>query len=308
MKEIKKIIWATDGSKDSEEALNYARFFAQRFDSEIIGIHVIPIHERLLYDYSRDPDNELYRWVEKAAENHKAKLALIVNDLATHGLQFRGEVLIGEPYKEIIRFSRGVKADLVVMGTRGQGLIDRMLIGSTTLKVLRESRVPVLAVKRRYKEGAVEIRNILVPLDVNEKADSALNFAIDLGEKINVQISVLYVLYTSDYKLYNSYNETLHKVVEDLIKRYSEDLAKRVKEAKAKREILNKESTELEINTEIIQGINPSMGIVEYANSKNTDLIVINTHGTKGIKRVILGSVTEKVIQESPWAVLALRP
>jgi nucleotide-binding universal stress UspA family protein len=308
MKEIKRIIWATDGSKDSEEALNYARFFAQRFNSEIIGIHVIPTHERLLYDYSRDPDNELYRWVEKAAENYKAKLSLIVDELATHGLRFRGEVLIGEPYKEIIRFSRGVKADLVVMGTRGQGLIDRMLIGSTTLKVLRESSVPVLAVKKRYKEGTVEIRNILVPLDVNEKVDSALNCAIDLAEIMNVQISVLYVLYISEYKLYNSYNETLNKLVEDLIKRYSDELAKMVKETKAKRQVRNKESPNWEINTEIIQGINPSMRIIEYANSKNTDLIVINTHERNGMKRFILGSVTEKVIQEFPWAVLALRP
>jgi len=43
VKEIKKIIWATDGSKESEEALNYARFLAQRFNSEIVGTYVIPL-------------------------------------------------------------------------------------------------------------------------------------------------------------------------------------------------------------------------------------------------------------------------
>ncbi|MGE5443086.1 MAG: universal stress protein, partial [Ignavibacteriales bacterium] len=47
---------------------------------------------------------------------------------------------------------------------------------------------------------------------------------------------------------------------------------------------------------------------VEYATSKNADLIVINTHGRKGIKRLILGSVAEKVIQESHCPVLALKP
>ncbi|MGE5443056.1 MAG: universal stress protein, partial [Ignavibacteriales bacterium] len=40
MREIRRIIWATDGSKESEEALNYAKFFAQRFNSQIIGVYV----------------------------------------------------------------------------------------------------------------------------------------------------------------------------------------------------------------------------------------------------------------------------
>jgi nucleotide-binding universal stress UspA family protein len=40
MREMKRIVWATDGSKESEEALNYGRFLAQKFDSKIIGVHV----------------------------------------------------------------------------------------------------------------------------------------------------------------------------------------------------------------------------------------------------------------------------
>ena len=79
---IQKILWASDGSRESEEALNYARFLAKRFNSEITGIYVIEMHEKLLYDYSRDPDSELYRWVEKTAENQKARFAPIADELA----------------------------------------------------------------------------------------------------------------------------------------------------------------------------------------------------------------------------------
>jgi nucleotide-binding universal stress UspA family protein len=207
MREIKKIVWAADGSKESEEALNYAIFLAQRFNSGIIGVYVIEIHKKLLSDYYGDPDSELYRWVEKVAENHKARLASIADELSTQGLRFRGEVLIGEPSKEIVRFARNEKADLIVMGTRGHGLIDRILVGSTTLKVLRESSVPVLAVKKRDKEGTIDICNILVPLDIEEKADSALNYAIDLAEKIKANISVLY---GSDFDLLLAYG-MLHR-------------------------------------------------------------------------------------------------
>jgi len=303
MREIKKIIWATDGSEESEESLNYAVFLAQRFNSEIIGIHAIPTHEGLLYAYSRDPDSELFRWVEKAMENYKVRLASIAEKLSTQGLPFRGEVLMGEPHKEIIRFSRGVKADLIIMGMRGRGLMDRILIGSTTLKVLRESSVPVLAVKKRDKEGAIDIRNILVPLDATENVNSALKYALDLAERISAIVSVLYVfrLGIYDYGVPPS-------VVEDLAKPASDELVKRVEEVKLKRGIRQREVTKLEINAEMIEGINPFVAIVDYASNKKSDLIVINTHGRKGIKKFILGSVTENVIQESPCPVLALKP
>lgn len=310
MRDIKRIIWATDGSKESEEALNYAVILAKKFSSEIIGVYVIEMHQRLLYDYSRDPDSEPYRWVGKAAESHKARLVSIAEKSGIQGLPFRAEVLIGEPSKEIVAVARRERADLIVMGKRGLGLIGRMIIGSNTLKVLRESSVPVLAVKKRDKEGAIDIRNILVPVDVYDKTDSALNYAIDLAQKIKANISVVYAFRLDTYATLEVEipPNIVNELIEDVLKFSSTELAKRVEEAKLKLKTDNKETDKLGINTEVIQGISPPMRIVEYATSKNMDLIVINTHGRKGIKKFILGSVTEKVIQESPCAVLALKP
>jgi nucleotide-binding universal stress UspA family protein len=96
--------------------------------------------------------------------------------------------------------------------------------------------------------------------------------------------------------------------MEDLMNHYSNELAKRVEEIKLKRAIRNKEVTPIEISTGVIQGISCPVAIVDYASIKGFDLIVMNTHERKGVKRFILGSVTEKVIQESHCAVLALRP
>jgi nucleotide-binding universal stress UspA family protein len=305
MGEIKKIIWATDDSKESGEALNYARFLAQKFDSEIIGVHVIEMPEKLLYEYFSDPESELHKWMVKTEEYHKGKLALIADELTKQGLNFQGMVLEGEPNKEIVAFARREKADLIVMGKRGLGLIDRILIGSTTLRVLRGSGVPVLAVKKR-DEGAVDICNILVPLDISEKVGSALGYAIDLAERTNASISVVYVFRLDTYAY--AYEEIPPSMLEDLTTLSSNRLTKRVEEVRFKYGIRNEKVTRLEIKTEVIQGASPSVAIVDYASSKNTDLIVINTHGRKGIKRLILGSVTEKVIQESPCSVLALKP
>lgn len=303
MREIKKIIWATDDSKESEKALNYALFFAQRFDSQIIGIHVIPMPEATIYHFLSHSTVELKRWTEKIEEAYKAKFASISDDLNTHEIIFRGEILKGEPNKEIIEFAQSEKADLIVMGKRGHGLIDRTLIGSTTIKVLRESSEPVLAVGEKDKEGIIEMRNILVPIEAYEKTDSALNYAIDLAQRINANITVVYVPYIYNYE--GDYNRAY---TEDLMMHYSTHLERRVKDIKVKRGIDDGGSSNLEIKTEVIGGLSSPVSIVDYASSKKMDLIVMNTHGKKGIKRAILGSVTEKVLQESPCAVLALRP
>ncbi len=264
--------------------------------------------EQLIYKYFRKSEGEACNWTVKVDENVKSRLTSIASQLASQGVNFGGVILEGETNKEIIRFTRGVKADLIVMGKRGHGLIDRILIGSNTLKVLRESSVPVLAVKKRDEEGIVDIRNILVPLDINENVDSALNYAIDLAVRISASILVLYVFRLVNYTAFEAPPIALANVIEDLIQFSSNELAKRVEKLKLKRRTRNREIDKLEINTEVIHGINTSIKIVDYATSKNTDLIVINTHGRKGVKKFVLGSVAEYVIQESPCTVLALKP
>jgi nucleotide-binding universal stress UspA family protein len=87
-----------------------------------------------------------------------------------------------------------------------------------------------------------------------------------------------------------------------LIKLCSNELAKRLNEIRLKHAV------HIEINSEIVHGVNPAVSIVDYASSKNIDLIVTNTHGRKGVKKFILGSVTEKVVQNSPCSVLVLKP
>ncbi|KRT64227.1 MAG: UspA domain protein [Candidatus Dadabacteria bacterium CSP1-2] len=303
MAKLNKILWTTDGSKEAGAALSYAKLFAKIFNSEIIGLHVIEVIDKKFWGLLGER-LDLTGWVKDSTSKWFYTFDGLQEELKKEELKFTYKVVAGSPHEKIIEIANNEeKADLIVMGKRGLGLIDRMLIGITTLKVLRKSNVPVLAVKKRDEEGIVNISNILVPLDISEKVSSALNYAIDLAERINANISVLYVLRLETYTY-----EIPYSVVENLIKLSSNELAKRVEEIKLKRGIHNKEVAKLEINTEVIQGINLSVAIVDYASSKNTDLIVMNTHGRKGIKKFVLGSVAEKVIQEASCAVLALKP
>ncbi|HVY55404.1 MAG TPA: universal stress protein, partial [Thermodesulfobacteriota bacterium] len=62
------------------------------------------------------------------------------------------------------------------------------------------------------------------------------------------------------------------------------------------------------IKTEVIHGLSPAISIANYASKNSADLIVINTHARTGLKRLVLGSVTERLIPEAPCSVLSLRP
>ena len=164
--------------------------------------------------------------------------------------------------------------------------------------------MPVLAVKGTEGEGDTKIGKILVPVEISDMVNSALIFAIELARIFKSKITVLYV-FRLDVYTYEVPASTL--ILDDLIKFSSEELARRVEEV-TKTASESKDDTMLEIDTRVIQAINPAIAISDYASSNEIDLIVINTHGRKGISRLILGSVTEKVIQESSCAVLALKP
>ncbi len=295
---IERILWAYDGSKESLEALNYAVFLAKIFGSEITGVYVSVMHIMSMYiNYPHAESEIFYSLMEKAEKDREARLNSIEAELAKQGLRFKGIALKGDPTKDIVQLASNDKSDLIIMGKRGHGLIDRLLIGSTTLRVLKESHIPVLAVKKRDEKDAAEIKNILVPLDISEKEDSALEYAIELANTLNANLSVLHIVRLESFDFEIPYN-----LLENLIPYASAELEKRVEKLKLKVGIKS------EIKTEAIHGLNTALSIANYASSKNIDLIVINTHGRKGIKRLILGSVTEKVIQESHCSVLALKP
>lgn len=309
--DIKRILWASDGSKESEEALRYVALFASTYGSRIIGLNVIQPVDLIGLKVPPEVRKELFSIQTVLEKREYERMNRSLEQLKPKGIKWDIRVETGVPHEEILRVASEEKVDLIAMGKRGLGLIDRVLIGSTALKVLRNSEWPVLAVKDGDGKDPVEIRRILVPIDISEELDSALNYAMDLAERINAAIAVVYILRLEAYAYEipsSVLAEDLMSVLEYLIGLASDRLSKRVEEIRLKRAAVNEGVARLEIRTEVIHGINPAVSLVDYASSNGIDLIVINTHGRKGVRRLFLGSVTEKVIQESHCPVLAIKP
>ncbi len=141
---FERILFPTDFSESSEEAASYALMIARQHGSEIYALHVVdtsmepaglhvphPSHEQL--------EEEAAKAAEGMLERSSARLFKGFEDVSAHGVT-------GVPYKEIIKFAKKTKIDLIVMGASGKGGIDRFLFGSTTERVLRKTHCPVLVI------------------------------------------------------------------------------------------------------------------------------------------------------------------
>lgn len=300
--DIEKILWPSDRSEESDRSLAYASFIARKYRSSILGIHVThrdTFMSRLgVFDFDRKPLGDAFEQTEKDFEEYFDSIRA---RLAKRGIRFRGKILRGEPGARILSTARREKADLIVMGTRGHGLLDRMLIGSTTLEVLRKSGIPILAFKKNEKRRAV-IRHILVPVDLNEREDSALDYAMELAGRLGARITVIYVI-----RMVGAVY-AMPTVLKSILVGSSREIVKRVEEAKLRHESEKHGTHVSKIIAKVIHGLNPAVAISDYASAKNVDLIVINKHSRKGLKKQLLGSVAEKVIQISHCSVLAIRP
>ena len=154
---INKILYATDLSEHSANAFRYAVAFANLSSARIIVLHVLsdlpPNAEILLStilgyesqtELRRKSREELIGSIKTYLESFCSQ---IVNELPSCPLLIEDTIVEeGKPVKAILRQINQSKCDLVIMGSRGHGLVTEALIGGTSRRVLKQSPKPVLIV------------------------------------------------------------------------------------------------------------------------------------------------------------------
>ncbi len=143
---FKRILLATDGSPDAEEALAYARDMALRNDAQAIVVHAFePVPT-----YLGEP------WGDRVTARHVSMGRDVANNAAQilqkAGVDVIVEVLEGPPADAILRVADVRQPDLILMGSRGHGELASLLLGSVSHRVLAHTRVPVMVVRAREEE------------------------------------------------------------------------------------------------------------------------------------------------------------
>ena len=135
---------------------------------------------------------------------------------------------------------------------------------------------------------------ILFPTDGSEPAESALEYALEVATEHDATLNILNVADTTR----DSLTQIQGEVVDSLEKegeRIVEEAAERARER------------DISVTTATVQGV-PSSSIGEYSDRIGVDLIVMATHGRKGLKRALIGSVTERVVRTAEVPVITISP
>jgi nucleotide-binding universal stress UspA family protein len=140
---LKKILVGCDFSPDSDLALDYALNLAQAFQADIHLCHVI---QRSLYKVDIQDANALRHRLEK-------KLAGMVPDACRDGCNTEVALLDGVPYMALMDYAKERNVDLIVLGIRGHTLWEKLLVGSTTDRLIRHAPFPVLSVRPIQDQG-----------------------------------------------------------------------------------------------------------------------------------------------------------
>ena len=158
---VKNILWASDGSEESLNALRWVEVLATRYDANVIALSVFETANLNPSAIADDLRKEIYLIDSEITKKETRRLTQITNALERKGIKAETHVATGIPHQEIVKTAHDRRIDLIAMGKRGLTAWRKMLLGSTTTAVLREAHVPVLTVRRTAKNIAV--KKILFP-------------------------------------------------------------------------------------------------------------------------------------------------
>lgn len=312
----KTMLVPLDGSKLAEVVFNYAKELAGRLNIAPIFLHVCAPDEA-----GKLP---MYRtYVEHSAEIVERESQEIQKQVGTQrkkAISAKGEVVMGYPAEEILKYAENNSIDLIIMATHGRSGITRWAMGSVAEKVLQASKIPVLLVQAGIPEetiyGKLKKPSILVPLDGSRLAESVLPYVELLAKQHGAETIEVVLLricepesmlsQASFYLTPSSYPPKTPISWEDYVKqetaRFEVDCNKYVKN-------IGKQLAEagLRVRAEVRAG-KPAEEIVAYATKNPHSLVVMATHGRSGLTKWAYGSVTDKVLHAISIPILLVRP
>ena len=294
---IQKIVAPVDLSAASMEALNYAIPLTERSQADL---HLVYVHEnghefstgwmsQLLYDIAK-----MRTRVESTAQSDRPSLIRAENC----------HVLIGRAYEKVRDFARELAADLIVLATRGQTGLARIVLGSTAERVVQFAPCPVLVARQRKqteeterKEFEFAPRNILVPVDFSQCSMAGLKYAALFARAFDAGLLLFHALFPPNPVLIDRMSANLPLDL-DATRRMNAQLEM---EALTQLHFLCGVTCETEIRTGY--AIKKICAAIERA---NVDLIITSTHGQTGLKHALIGSVAEQVVRYAHCPVMVV--
>jgi nucleotide-binding universal stress UspA family protein len=301
---MKTIVVPLDGSALAERVLPLVRLLAPALQARVRLVHVLDIAARSHAYGAPDADDRGWRlwpaW-EMLRERAEGYLDTQAGRLRQAGLRVEIETLLGTPAEAIVE-AGGRHDTLIAMATHGYGGFRRWALGSVADRVVHAAHAPILLVRGASGDAGERhlapsaIRRILVALDGSDFARRALPLALDLAVGARAEVVAFQAVAPS----IEEYIGTAPPLLD-----LRAELRGEVSRAYAARD--GRLCPEQAPVTPAVAVGGAAEAIVEEADRRHVDLIVMATHGYRGLKRRLSGSVAEKVLHATTTPLLLVR-
>ena len=283
MGRYRKILVAVDSSESSKNALHQAFKLANEEKCWITVTSVVPPYEgeieilgvKDIRAALRKPCEDALAEVEKIAKTERMLVKTVCEE--------------GEVYERIVDLADAENCDVIVMGRRGQRRIERSLIGSVTARVIGHTQRDVLVVPNGTVIGW---KMIVLATDGSKYSAAATDRAVGFAKSYGGELKVISVV-----DVPSEFYAEAPQAVEDLVKKAKGFVAEVKKQADA----AGVKAETFVAETEAYQAVS------NLAREQKADMIVIGSHGRTGLRRLLMGSVAEKVIGHAPCPVLVVK-
>lgn len=279
----KKILVAVDGSPASLHALRESFKFATNEKSWVTVTCVTPAYEG---DLGSTAFGNVQHAMKQPCEKALAEAAALAQE---------ARVLIktvpeeGVPYERIIDLAEAENCDFIVMGRRGVSSTRRALVGSVSARVIGYSQRDVLLIPL---QATVHWRTIAVATDGSRYSRAAVEKAIEFADAYGGRLAIVSAV-NIPAEFYGEAPLAVDEMINEA-RRYVEAAREQARAAEVSAEAFVREGPAHEV-------------ITTLAEEHKADIIVLGSHGKTGLKRLLMGSVTEKVIGHAACQVLVVR-
>ena len=288
-----KILLATDGSPSATHAEELVSSIAWPQGTEIDVLWVDQFSDSQ-FDLSPQRYAEAHALTQDAID---AQLAELVQKLGSSGRTVRARVVLGRPASAIVDEAQQLGSELVVVGSHNHGSLASLVLGSVSAEVVDRAPCPVLVARRSH------LGPIVLGLDGSAGARQAEEligaWPFLARERVRVvSVSRLVPWYGSDAGLGAPVSGEVLQELIDAEQAESQRLATEGAARLARRGVVA--SALVELGT-------PAAGLLEAITSTNAELVVVGSHGSTGLTRVLLGSVARSILHQAPCSVLIVR-
>ncbi|WP_298551150.1 universal stress protein [uncultured Algibacter sp.] len=276
---MKKIIVPIDFSEHSGYALKTAAKLAQKYDAELIALHMLEMSDIMLTASDGLQNQKAAFFLQLAEQKFKNFLKRdFLNDIKITPIIKHFKV-----FSEVNDVAEKHNADLIVMGSQGTTGIAEFFIGSNTERVVRHANIPVLVVKNDMPNVNFDV--VAFACDFSEETIESYLKAMNMFSKTEAKLYLVHV---------NLPNERFKSSLE---------IEKRVVNffTKAERSLDKME------DVHYVSDYSVEEGVLSCANKIGADLVIVPTHGRKGLAHFFEGSIGEDVANHSTLPVMTFK-